>query len=76
MTALRPWYIARALGSFKELNRVLGELTADEVTACLDLEAGTQRRRSVLTRLISRAVRLNEIEFNQGLQEKYGALRS
>jgi len=69
--SVRKWYLNQALESFKRLNEVLGELTAEEVTACLDLEAASQRRQSVLNRLISRAVRLNEIKFNQSLQRKY-----
>jgi hypothetical protein len=73
--SVRRWYLDQALVSYKRLNEVLNELTAEEVTACLDLEAGTQRRRSVLDRLISRAVRLNEIKFNQALQEKIHGTR-
>ena len=70
---VRKWHLDKALFSYRGLIEVLNELTAEEVHACLDLEAGTQRRRSVLDRLISRAVRLNEIKFNQSLQEKiYG----
>ncbi len=69
----RSWYIATALDSFKRLNEVLGKLTPEEIIACLELEASTQRRRSVLTRLISRAVRLNEIAFSNSLQEKFHA---
>ena len=69
--SVRKWYIDQALESFQRLNEVIGELTAEEVSACLDLEAASRRRRSVTDRLISRAVRLNEIEFNTSLQEKY-----
>ena len=69
--AVRKWYIGEALKSFVRLNEVLSELTDEEVGACLDLEAASQRRRSVLDRLISRAVRLKEIELNRQLKEKY-----
>ena len=71
MSEVRKWYIGEALKSFVRLNEVLSELTEEEVVACLDLEAASQRRRSVLDRLISRAVRLKEIEFNRQLKEKY-----
>jgi hypothetical protein len=63
--------IAEALRSFSALMRVLEELTEEEVLACLQLEASTQRRESVLSRLISRAVRLNEIKYARQLKEKY-----
>ena len=69
--SVRKWYVGEALKSFVRLNEVLGDLTFEEVEACLDLEAASQRRRSVLDRLISRAVRLKEIEFNRQLKEKY-----
>lgn len=69
--SVRKWYISEALTSFVRLNEVLHELTEREVMACLDLEAATQRRRSVLDRLISRAIRLKEIELNRQLKEKY-----
>lgn len=74
--SIRKWYINQALESFSRLNAVLNELTLAEVLACLDLETATRRRRSVTDRLISRAVRLNEIVFNQSLQEKYHGTRT
>lgn len=69
----RKWYVDQARVSYKRLNQVLHEMTMEEVLATLELEVATTRRRSVSDRLISRAVRLNEIEFSQRLQEKiYG----
>lgn len=70
-TPPRKWYIDQALQSFLRLNEVLGDLTEAEVLACLNLEAASQRRRSVIDRLISRAVRLREIEYNRQLKEKF-----
>ena len=69
--SVRKWYVDQALQSFVRLNEVLSELTEEEVLACLDLEAASQRRRSIIDRLISRAVRLGEIALNQRLKEKY-----
>ena len=69
--SVRRWHIDQALRSFVDLNRVLGELTSEEVTACLEIEAGTRRRRSVIDRLISRAIRLAEINLSRQLKEKY-----
>lgn len=63
--------ITEALTSFGRLNAVLAELTEEEVLAALELEAATQRRQSVIDRLISRAVRLNEISYQRQLKEKY-----
>lgn len=73
--SVRKWYVGEALKSFARLNEVLAELTEEEVMACLDLEAATQRRRSVIDRLISRAIRLKEIELQTSLKEKYHGTR-
>ena len=69
--SVRKWYVARALESFSGLRETLNELTEDEVIACLELEAGSQRRLSVIDRLISRAVRLQEIRYSSHLKEKF-----
>ena len=71
MVVVRKHYISSALGSFAQLSGVILELTEAEVYACLDLEAASQRRRTTIDRLISRAVRLNEISLNRKLKEKY-----
>lgn len=68
---VRKWYIDQALQSFVRLNEVLSDLTEEEVLACLDLEAASSRRLSVIDRLISRAVRLKEIAYSTSLKEKY-----
>ena len=67
----RKWFIDQALESFVRLNEVLNGLTESEVLACLALEAASNRRRSVIDRLISRAVRLREIDYSNALKEKY-----
>ena len=75
-TKIREWYVSQALSSFVRLNEILPELTAAEVTACLELESATGRRRSILDRLISRASRLNEIEYTANLKRKYHGTRT
>lgn len=70
--AVRKWHIDQALASYPSLKRVLGELTEEEVLAALDLESATMRRRSVIDRLISRAVRLNELSYSRQLKERFG----
>ena len=69
--SIRKWYLSEALVSYRRLLTVIDELTLAEVTACLDLEAATQRRRSVLDRLITKAIQLNVISLTQALTEKY-----
>ncbi len=71
--AVRNWHMAQALKSVASLNENLGELTEEEVLACLDLESQSLRRKSIVDRLISRAVRLNELEYVKTLSKKYRA---
>jgi hypothetical protein len=69
--SVRQNYIQAALDTFESLSKVIGELTEEEVYACLNLEAASRRRRSTIDRLISKAVRLNELKFKNSLKEKY-----
>ena len=71
VTVKASWLVTRALDSFLALDAVLNELTHADVIAALELESSTRRRRSVLDRLISRAVRLNEISYKRQLKGKY-----
>lgn len=74
--AVRRFQIDQALHTFKSLTSVLEELTEEEVLACLKLEASSRRRQSVLDRLISRAVRINELSYSTRLKEKFHGTRS
>lgn len=67
----RNWLVKQALESFQALTRDLNELTEGEVLACLELEAATLRRQSVVDRLISRAVRLRELSYVAYLKERF-----
>ncbi len=69
--SVRRYYINQALTSMTSLRDTLNELTEEEVLACLKLEAGTLRRRSVLDRLIARAGRLHELRYTRQLKEKF-----
>ena len=71
MSVKASWLVTRALDSYPSLVAVLNELTHAEVIAALELESRTRRRGSILDRLISRAVRLNEISYKQELKGKY-----
>lgn len=68
---VRKFTVAQALESYPALAQHLNDLTEEEVLAALELEAATQRRGSMLSRLISRAVRLNEVRYANQLKEKY-----
>ena len=74
--AVRQWHISQALASVASLNKILLELTAEEVIRCLDLESQSTRRKSVIDRLMSRSVRLNELQYASQLQHKYSAIRA
>ena len=69
--SVRTWYVTQALGSFRALCDVLIELTEEEVLHCLQVEAGSLRRRSVIDRLISRATQLNGERYTRQLKEKF-----
>ena len=68
---IRDWHVSQVLSSVSRLNEVLPELTEDEVLAALDLESQSRRRRSITNRLISRAVRMNELAYSNKLKEQY-----
>jgi len=71
MEQVRQWHVSEALSSMRRLHELIDELTEEEVLAALELESGSQRRASIIDRLISRAVRLNEIKYSKQLKEKY-----
>lgn len=71
MVDVRKSLVSQALASFSALNELINDLTEEEVLAALDLEAATTRRQSLIDRLISRAVRLNELNYQRQLKEKY-----
>lgn len=74
--AVRSWFVGQALVSVARLNKVLAELSEDEVLACLDLESQSLRRKSIVDRLVSRAVRINELAYTSALNDKYRAAKS
>ncbi len=71
--AVNKFRVAQALKSFGSLNGVISSLTEEEVLECLRLEASSSRRPTILDRLTSRAVRLNEISYHRQLKEKFYA---
>lgn len=70
-TSIRKWHLAQATYSYTTLCTVINQLTLEEVLAALNLESQSQRRKTILNRLIARASRLKEIEYTRQLKEKY-----
>ena len=73
---MMSWRTSRALESFRELLKVVEELTEEEVYECLKLEVETQRRKTIIDRLIQRAGDINRTTFELELRKKldeYGA---
>lgn len=69
--AVRKFLLGQALESVSALKDCLPQLTQEEVLAALQLETATRRRESVIDRLISRAVRMNELSYATYLKEKF-----
>lgn len=64
------WRVKRALESFRSLLDVVEQLTEEEVYHCLKLETETQRRQTVIDRLIAKAADFNRQSFIANLKEK------
>ena len=65
------WRVKRALESFRSLLDVVEQLTEEEVHHCLQLETESQRRQTVIDRLIAKAADYNRQSFITNLKEKY-----
>lgn len=68
---IRKWHTDQALSSVSKLHAVINDMTMEEIVHCLELEASSSRRKSIIDRLISKAARLNELQFVANLKEKY-----
>ena len=66
------WRVKRALESFRSLPAVVEQLTEEEVYHCLKLETETQRRQTVIDRLIAKAADFNRQSFETELRKKIG----
>ncbi len=62
--------VKRALASARNLNDMINELTEEEVLAALEFECETQRRSSMVDRLIAKAAEFNQQTFIKSLKEK------
>ena len=68
--AAREWQMQLALKSYRSLVSVIDELTEEEVLAAIELEKGTQRRKSIEDRLIQKAADFNRQTFITSLKRK------
>lgn len=67
---MRQWYVGQALRSFRALDQIIDELTEEEVLHVLEVESGAQRRTTIMTRLLQKAVDLNRQSYEATLKEK------
>lgn len=73
MSEIRTHVLADLLSSYRELTSNMAHLTLDELYYTLELEASTQRRPTVIDRLIRRIVKLESQRVNFELRTKYDA---
>ena len=64
------WRTTRALESFRVLMQVIDQLTEEEVYFCLKLEHESQRRGTLIEKLIAKAAQFNQQHFIASLKEK------
>lgn len=68
---MRQWYVGQALRSFRSLDKIIDELTEEEVLHVLEIESGAQRRITIMNRLLQKAVDLNRHNYEVTLKEKF-----
>lgn len=64
------WNILQALESARSCSAVIKQMTADEIVRALQIEEGSQRRKSVLTLLYRQSRVLARITHQANLKEK------
>lgn len=62
--------VKRALSSVRRFNEMIDELTEEEVHAALVFECETQRRSSIVERLLAKAADFNRQTYLNSLKEK------
>ena len=68
---MRQWHITQALRSVRSLDKIIDELTEEEIFHVIGIEIEAGRRASVLNRLFQKAVDLNRQTYVANLKEKY-----
>lgn len=69
--SVRTYLVADALNSYRDLTLSLKEFTLEELEYALELERDTQRRPSVMDRIIRRIVAIRSAQIRFELQRKY-----
>jgi hypothetical protein len=72
---IRKYYVDQALYSYDSLIAILQQLTLDEVLHALELESETRRRKTIMSRLIGKASRLQGQALSRALRQQYGRER-
>ncbi len=70
---VRQEYVQLALESYPSMISIIGYMTEAELHAALSLESETNRRKSIMNRLIGRLIRIHELQYRQQLREAYNA---
>lgn len=67
---VRKWYMDQALHSYRSMNKVLFDLTLEEIEKALELEAASRRRETLIETLMGRAARIVELDYVTKLKER------
>lgn len=68
---MREHLVRQAIRSYQDLQTVVNELTAKELYKVLELESSTNRRASIIKRVIRRLVWLRESNFRLRLMRRF-----
>ena len=69
--SVRGPHVAKALGTWNDLNEIITELTHDEVMVALFRESEGRRRVGTIRRLIQRAAHITEQRVKEELTRRY-----
>lgn len=70
---VREEYVQLALASYPSMLSIINYMTEPELHAALSLESATNRRRTIMDRMIGRLIALQSTAYRQQLQEMYHA---
>ncbi len=70
---VREEYVQLALASYPSMLSIINHMTEAELHAALSLESSTNRRGTIMRRMIGRLVALQTAQYRQQLQEMYHA---
>lgn len=70
---VREDYVRLALESYPSMRSVIAKMTEAELHAALELESATNRRATIINRMIGRLIALQTASYRRQLQERYHA---